>query len=113
MNNVLTYKNFIGTVGYSSDDHLFYGKIEGIDDLVTFEGETVSALEIAFREMVDQHIADCKAEGKPVGKSYKGVLNIRISPGLHKKAAQSAIIRGITLNQMIKHALEKELENNP
>ncbi len=113
MNNVLTYKDFIGTVGYSSDDHLFYGKIEGIDDLVTFEGETVSALEIAFREMVDQHIADCKAEGKPVGKSYKGVLNIRISPGLHKKAAQSAMIRGITLNQMIKHALEKELENNP
>ena len=111
MNNVLTYKGFIGTVGYSSEDHLFYGKIEGIDDLVTFEGETVSELEMAFREMVDQHIADCKAEGKPVEKSYMGVLNIRISPGLHKKAAQSARVRGITLNQLIKQALEKELEN--
>lgn len=111
MNNVLTYKGFIGTVGYSSEDHLFYGKIEGIDDLVTFEGETVSELEMAFREMVDQHIADCEAEGKPVEKSYMGVLNIRISPGLHKKAAQSARVRGITLNQLIKQALEKELEN--
>ncbi len=112
MNNVMTYKDFIGTVGYSSEDHLFFGKIEGIDDLVTFEGETVTELEAAFREMVDLHIADCKAEGKPIEKSYKGVFNLRISPGLHKKAARMAIVRGITLNQMIKQALEKELENN-
>ena len=41
MKNVLTYKGFIGTVGYSAEDHLFFGKIGGIDDLVTFEGETV------------------------------------------------------------------------
>jgi predicted HicB family RNase H-like nuclease len=84
MKNVLTYKGFIGTVWCSADDHLFFGKIEGIDDLVTFEGETASELEASFRYMVDQHIADCKAEAKPAEKSYKGVLNIRISPNLHK-----------------------------
>jgi len=62
--------------------------------------------------MVDQHIADCKAEGKPAEKSYKGILNVRLSPRLHRQAAQSALIKGITLNQMIKQALEKELQNN-
>jgi len=36
MNNVLTYKGFIGSVNYSSEDHIFFGKIEGISDLVTF-----------------------------------------------------------------------------
>jgi predicted HicB family RNase H-like nuclease len=113
MKNVLTYKGFIGTVGYSAEDHLFLGKIDGIEDLVTFEGETVSELEAAFRYMVDQHIADCEAEGKPAEKSYKGVLNIRISPNLHKKAAQSAMVKGITLNQMIRQALEKELQKIP
>jgi predicted HicB family RNase H-like nuclease len=40
-------------------------------------------------------------------------LNIRISPDLQKKAAQSAFVKGITLNQMIRQALEKELEKNP
>jgi predicted HicB family RNase H-like nuclease len=49
MKNVFTYKRFIGIVGYSAGDHLFFGKIEGIDGLVTFEGETVSELEAAFR----------------------------------------------------------------
>jgi predicted HicB family RNase H-like nuclease len=65
MKNVLIYKGFIGTVSFSSDYRIFYGKIEGIDDLVTFEGSTVEELESAFRYMVDQHIADCEKEGKP------------------------------------------------
>jgi predicted HicB family RNase H-like nuclease len=40
VNNILTYKGFIGSVNYSADDHVFFGKIEGINDLVTFEGTT-------------------------------------------------------------------------
>jgi predicted HicB family RNase H-like nuclease len=110
MKNILTYKGFIGTVNFNSEDRLFYGKIEGINDLITFEGTTVDELESAFKYMVDQHIADCKTEGKPAEKSYKGVFNVRISPELHKQAAQKAIIKGITLNQLIKRALKKELE---
>jgi predicted HicB family RNase H-like nuclease len=112
MKNALIYKGFIGTVSFSSDDRIFYGKIEGIDDLVTFEGSTVEELESAFRYMVDQHIKDCEKEGKPAEKSYKGVFNVRISPKLHKKASHAAIKKGITLNQMIKQALEKELEDH-
>ena len=36
--NILKYKNFIGTVQYSADDVIFYGRIDGIDDLVSFRG---------------------------------------------------------------------------
>lgn len=35
MNNMLKYKGFIGSVNYSADDHVFFEKIEGINDLVT------------------------------------------------------------------------------
>jgi predicted HicB family RNase H-like nuclease len=41
MKDVLTYKGFVGSVHFSSDDHMFFGKVEGINDLVTFEGEPV------------------------------------------------------------------------
>jgi len=41
MTDKLLYKKFIGTVHYSTKDSVFYGKIEGINDLVTFEGENV------------------------------------------------------------------------
>jgi predicted HicB family RNase H-like nuclease len=110
MKNILKYKEFIGTVHFSSDDRVFYGKIEGINDLITFEGSTVDELETAFKNMVDLHIVDCMEEGKPAEKSYKGVFNVRISPELHKQAAHNAMVKGITLNQLIKRALEKELE---
>ena len=32
--NILTYKGFIGSVHFSSDDAVFFGKIEGINDLL-------------------------------------------------------------------------------
>lgn len=110
MNNILTYKGFIGSVNYSADDHIFFGKIEGINDLITFEGTSVNELENAFQEMVNLHIEDCKSEGKPVEKSYKGSFNVRISQELHKKAAQRATAKGITLNQLVKHAIAREVE---
>ncbi|MGC9356090.1 MAG: type II toxin-antitoxin system HicB family antitoxin [Mariniphaga sp.] len=111
MNNVLTYKGFLGSVNYSAEDHIFFGKIEGINDLITFEGTSVDELENAFRKMENLHIEDCKREGKPLEKSYKGSFNIRISQELHKKAVQTATSRGLTLNQLVKKAIAREVEN--
>lgn len=111
MKNILTYKGFIGSVNYSADDRVFFGRIEGINDLVTFEGTTVDELENAFKEMVTLHIEDCQKEGKPVEKSYKGSFNVRISQELHKKAAQIATAQGITLNQLVKRALKHEIQD--
>jgi len=64
MKDVLTHKGFIGSVHFSTDDRVFYGKIEGINDLVTFEGTMVDELENSFKLMVEELINDCKEEGK-------------------------------------------------
>ena len=32
--NTMTYKGYIGSVNYSDKDQVFFGKIEGINDLV-------------------------------------------------------------------------------
>jgi predicted HicB family RNase H-like nuclease len=110
MKNILKYKGFVGSVNFSAEDRAFYGKVEGINDLVTFEGTTVDELEEAFKYMVEEHIQDCEQEGKPAEKSYKGSFNVRISPDLHRQAAQIASIQGITLNQLIQRAIQHELE---
>ena len=69
MKNILKYKGFIGSVNFNPDDQIFYGKIQGINDLVTFEGTIVEELENAFKSMVEEHMNDCKQEGRSVGKS--------------------------------------------
>lgn len=108
MKDVLTYKRFIGSVHFDAEDKVFHGKVEGIDDLVTFEGSTVEELIQAFHEEVDDYIRLCKEQGKEPLKSYKGSFNVRIPPELHKKAVERAKALGITLNKLIQKAVEKE-----
>jgi predicted HicB family RNase H-like nuclease len=110
MKDVITYKGFIGSVHFASEDRVFYGKVEGINDLISFEGKTVDELEEGFKYMVDEHIKDCKENHLPLEKSYKGNLNIRLAPELHKKAVHNAALKGISLNQYINEAIRKELQ---
>jgi predicted HicB family RNase H-like nuclease len=109
MKDFLEYRGFIGSVHFSAEDKIFHGKIEGINGLITFEGSTVDELETGFHYMVDEHIKDCEEEGIPLEKSYKGSFNIRISPDLHRRAVQTAIRRGLSLNQLVNDVLIKEL----
>ncbi|MDR0832844.1 MAG: type II toxin-antitoxin system HicB family antitoxin [Candidatus Symbiothrix sp.] len=109
-NNVLTYRGFIGSVQFSADDNVFFGKVEGINDLITFEGETVQELIDAFHYVVDEHIKDCENESIQLEKSYKGSFNVRINSDLHRRAAIRAKLKGTTLNAFVKEAIEHQME---
>lgn len=109
MKDVLQYKDFIGSVHFSVEDGVFFGKIEGVNDLITFEGTTVNEIEKAFTEAVDDYISLCEKINKPVFKSYKGSFNVRISPDLHKKAVNKSLLLGISLNQFVQKAIEDEV----
>ena len=56
MKDILTYKKFIGSVHFSTEDEVFYGKIEGISDLVTFEGSSVKELKKSFINSVNDYL---------------------------------------------------------
>ena len=60
----LQYKDFIGSVNFSANDQIYYGKIEGISDLVTFEGNSVQTLTLDFHQVVEDYIKDCKDLGR-------------------------------------------------
>ncbi|MEI8085193.1 MAG: type II toxin-antitoxin system HicB family antitoxin [Paludibacter sp.] len=109
MKDILNYKGFIGSVHFSADDNTFFGKIEGINDLITFEGETVKELTDAFHYMVDEHIKDCEAENIAAEKSYKGSFNVRVTPELHRRIAISAKMRGESINKFISETLSQSL----
>ena len=109
MKDIIEHKNFYGSVHFDSDDNILYGKIEGISDLVTFEGNTVLEITNSFHEAVDDYIEICKINNKPIFKSYKGNFNIRISEELHKKAVIKSLSMGISLNQLVKKAIEHEI----
>jgi predicted HicB family RNase H-like nuclease len=109
MKDVLTYKNFIGSVQFSAEDKVFHGKIEGISDLVTFEGQKVAELIKAFHEAVNDYIELCKEAGKEPERPFKGSFNVRIPSDLHRKAARKATLMGMSLNQLVQKALEEKV----
>lgn len=108
--NTMTYKGYIGSVAFSEEDNVFFGKIEGINGLVNFEGESVKELTEAFHEAVDDYLAYCRDEGIEPDKSYSGMLNVRLTPAIHRQIAILARKAGLSLNAYIKDALEEKVE---
>lgn len=107
----MKYNDFIGTVHYSDLDEVFFGKIEGINDLVTFEGDSVIQLRESFHEAVEDYQTLCSEMGKEPMKSFKDSFNVRINPELHSKLFASATLEGKTLNQFVKEATVEKLMN--
>ena len=109
MENALEHKGFYGTAEYSSEEEVFYGKIIGINNLITFEGDSVTSLKDSFTEAVEDYIALCKEVGEHPLKSFKGSFNVRLSPELHRKAFVSAAIRHMSLNAFVELAIASQL----
>lgn len=105
MKNYLEYKGYIGTLEFSAEDKIFYGKIQGINDLITFEGNNVAELENVFHESVEDYLTTCQHLNKTPDKVFKGSFNIRISKELHQKTALLATKKGLNLNEVVKKAL--------
>ncbi len=107
MSNTIEYKNYIGSVEYSNEDKCFFGKLEMIDDLVTFEANNTDELEQNFQASVDEYIQTCMTLGRAAQKIYKGIFNVRISPKLHQLAHKQALNNNISLNALIGKSLQK------
>jgi len=111
MGDCLKYKDYIATVGYSAGDKVFFGKIEGINDLVNFEADNVKDLEKEFKEAVNDYLATCKELGKEPDKVYNGVFNVRVTKELHRKIATIAARKDLKLNYVVKRSLDFLVNN--
>jgi predicted HicB family RNase H-like nuclease len=112
MKDVLTYKDYVATVHYSAEDEAFYGQVEGVNDLVSFEGQSVSELKGAFIEAIEDYLETCRENGKEPEKKYKGSFNIRIDPDLHKRAVQQSLKKNVSLNQFVEEAISEKVSRN-
>jgi predicted HicB family RNase H-like nuclease len=106
----MEYKGYIGSVRFSADDDVFHGKLQGIRDLVTYEGTDVASLKRSFYDAVDDYLGTCKKRGKSPEQPFKGSFNVRVGRELHKRAAVFAAERKKKLNAVVSEALEKYLE---
>ena len=105
MSNVLSYKNYTGTVEFSREDRCLFGKVIGLKSLLSYEGNSIQELEEDFQNVIDEYLQDCAERNVSPEQPYKGSFNIRISPELHRAIAIYAFENGKSLNATVEEAL--------
>jgi len=111
-NNLLQYKGYYGTTEVDQEDGCLMGKILHINDLVTYEAETVPELINEFEKSVDDYLALCKELGREPQKPFNGSFNIRISSKSHKQLSLKAIREDCSINEIVKKAVDQCLAND-
>lgn len=105
----LEYKNYTGTIEYSKEDDLLFGKVMGIKGLISYEGKTGLELESDFKAAIDEYLTDCKLQGIEPEKPFKGNFNVRISAELHQKAALLAMQDKMSLNSFVAESIRERI----
>ena len=103
--NIMKYKSYVARIEYDEEDRIFVGHLAGIKDIVGFHGTTVTELEEAFHESVDNYIAISEETGRIAQKPYSGKLMLRVSSDIHAAVATAAQVHGKSINQWASEVL--------
>lgn len=105
MSNTIQYKGYLGSVEFSEEDGVFFGKVQGIRSLISYEGETAKELLEDFHGAVDDYLSHCEARHIKPETAYKGNFNVRVSPELHRKLVIYATTHQMSLNSCVEEIL--------
>lgn len=110
MKDMMHYKGYYGSVHFNADDLVFHGKIEFIRALVTYEATDAKGLKKAFEDAIDDYLALCKKEQISPELPFKGSLNVRLGPDLHRRIAIAALQQHTSINNFIAKTLEHAIK---
>ena len=105
MKDLMQYKGYYGSVHFDAEDLIFHGKIEFIRALASYEATNAKSLKKAFEETVNDYLATCAQQKIQPETPFKGSLNIRLGPELHRRVAVAAKHRHLSINKFIAETL--------
>jgi len=110
--NHMKYGDYVGTVELDIDNKRLFGRVVGISDKISFEGNTLGELEDNFKESIDDYIEFCKEMGKIPEKSFSGKILFRTNPELHSRIAFNAQKQGKSVNAWLNDLIIKEVSGS-
>jgi predicted HicB family RNase H-like nuclease len=54
--SIMEYKGFQGSIEFSQEDRLYFGKVLDTPSLISYEGKTLAQLEEDFHQGVDDYL---------------------------------------------------------
>ena len=110
MNDIFEYAGYIGSAEVDGENDVLFGRLLYIRDVIGYHGNSVTELKAAFREAVDDYLAQCEEEGTEADKPCKGSFNVRVGPERHRRVAIAARVAGVGLNEFVAQAIDGALE---
>ena len=107
---LLSFKGYQGSVTYEGGRLII--QVLHVDDFVTTECVSAADAQSAFEALVEDYLQTCKEIGKEPSRPFKGSFNVRLTPAMHKSAAEAAARDGISLNAWVVHAIEHFLKDH-
>jgi len=105
----MKYKGYTGIVEFDEESEVLFGRVIGLRDVITFEGESVAEVIQAFHDSVDVYLEFCAERGESPEKPYSGQFVLRLDPRLHRELANAAQARTTSLNALIEGILEENV----
>lgn len=110
MSDLLEYKGFLGSIGFSAEDNSLIGEVLFIEGKIVYSGSSVDEVVEAFQDAVNDYLEMCAELAIDPQKPLKGSFNVRVSPGLHRQAAIEARKLNISLNSFVASAIEDKVQ---
>ncbi len=105
---LLEYKGYLGAIRFDAEESVLRGRIVNIDDIVTFQGETVAEVVAEFKESVDDYLEQCARLGQEPDRPFSGRVTLRMKPETHRVFQTYARASGKSLNGQIAKVLDRE-----
>ena len=70
MKNIMEYKDYLGSVDFSEEDEMFFGRVLGIHSLISYEDDNAKGLISDFHNSVDEYLKWCEGEERKAEKAY-------------------------------------------
>ena len=107
MKNTMTYYGYMASLEFDPDDNILVGRVLGIDDLISFHGDSVAEFTKAFHEAIDDYLSACEKLGQVPEKPASGRLMLRVNPVVHAAVLKAAAHTGQSLNRWAEQVLRQ------
>lgn len=112
MNNTMKIGNHVAVIQYDPETDLLRGEFVNLNGGADFYAKDTESLRKEGETSLRVFLETCKANHIEPTKQFSGKFQTRIRPEIHAQAAAAAAARGVSLNNLVQQAIERDLSVN-
>ncbi len=106
----MKYKDYEAVIGFDEEDQILHGRVLNVRDVISFHGESIEEVRLAFEEAINDYLTDCAEQGRDPDKPFSGKFVVRVNPDVHRQAAILAAREHVSLNAWLASAVEEKIQ---